>query len=265
MVADTLPDPDPRSRGKVFLSYCQSDPNAEVVHAVYSALRQRHDVFLDVGLQPGAEWSKESEARLADTDHFVVFLSAEAARSYWVIEEVRRAVERQKDTGQPSILSVRLDYDADELGMELSAPLRHFQFGLLWQKPEDTGDLIDDLERVISGAWVAPAAEIAPALARYMVSAARRKRIGETFVPPPDVERARALIREGRVVWITGAAGAGKQFLASALACELNKPAFELRRTLSWRHIFRNRPTGSVLVLPDALAPERSGGDEYEV
>lgn len=264
MTTDTLPDPGSRTPAKVFLSYCHADPNAGVVQKVYSALKERHEVFVDNGITSGTPWSPETDVWLAKADYFVVFLSAEAAKSHGVAEEVRRAVKRRDETGRPTILTVPLDYDIDELGYGLSALVRDFQFGLLWQKPEDTSDLIDDLERVISGARVAPATEIVFALAQYMMSDARRKRIGETFVPPPDIEKARALIRERRVVWITGAAGVGKQFLASALACELNGSVFELRPTLSWRHIFRYRPVGSVLVLPDALAPDRAGSDDYE-
>jgi hypothetical protein len=234
------------------------------VHAVHTALAGQHEVFCDIGLEPGTPWASEIEAKLAEADYFVVFLSAEAAKSEWVAEEARRAVKRHDDSGRPRILPVPLAY-AGDLGIELSALLKPFQFqSIFWQTPEDTTDLIDDLERVFSGTWIAPATEIAPALSRYLISPTRNKRIREALVPPPDVEKARDLIRSGRIVWITGPSGSGKSFLASALACELDKPAFELRRTLSWRHIFENRPTKSVLVLPDALAPERAGTDNYE-
>jgi hypothetical protein len=263
MVTDRPPDSDSRSRARVFLSYSHADPNAEVVRAVHTALTSQHEVFCDIGLEPGALWATEIEAKLAEADYFVVFLSGEAANSKALAEETRRAVKRQTDTGRPRILPVPLAYDIGELGFELGALLKPFQF-IFWQAPEDTTDLIDDLRKIFTGAWVAQTAEIAPALSRYVVSPTRSKRMREIFVPPSDVKKARDLIGSGRIIWITGADGAGKHFLASALACELDKPVFELRRTLSWRHIFQNHPAKGVLVLPDALAPERAGTGDYE-
>ena len=264
MTNDNVQQPDTPSRAKVFLSYSRADPNADVVHAAYSALAGRHEVFCDIGQEPGEEWAPQIEAALADADYFVVFLSAEANRSRTLTEEARRAVKRKGEIGRPRILPVLLAYSDEDLGLDLGALLKPFNFIALWQTPEDTGDLIEHLQRVLAGAWTAPAFEIAPALSRYQVSAARAARIREAFVPPPDVEKARDLLWTGQIIWITGPAGSGKHFLASALACEMDEPTFELRRTLSWRHIFQNRPTKSVVVLPDALAPERAGLGDFE-
>lgn len=264
MVTDTLQEPGTRPRAKVFLSYARADPNADVVHAAYSALADRHEVFCDLAIEPGVPWEAEIKTNLAAADYFVVFLSAEATRSKVLAEEARCAVRQQEETGRPRILPVLLAYNFDDLGLELGALLKPSQSISYWHTPEDTADVIDDLQRVFSGAWKPPATEIAPALSRYRVSAARAARIQEVFVPPPDVDRARDVLRSGKVVWITGPAGTGKRFLASALACEMGEPRFELRRTLSWRHIFENRPTKSVMVLPDALAPERAGLGDFE-
>lgn len=265
MFTDDLQEPPgTRSRAKVFLSYARTDPNADIVYAAYSALADRHEVFCDIGLEIGKPWAAEVEASLANADYFVIFLSAEATSSRTMTEEARRAVKRQDETGRPRILPVLLAYHFDEVGLELSALLKPFQAITYWHTPEDTSDVIEDLQRVFSGAWSPPATEVAPALSRYRVSTARAARIQEVFVPPPGVEKARDLLRSGKVIWITGPSGAGKRFLASALACEMGGPAFELRRTLPWRHIAENRPTKSVVVLPDALAPERAGLGDFE-
>jgi hypothetical protein len=254
---------DVHARAKVFLSYCHADPNVTVVHAVHTALANRYDVFCDIGLQPGTLWAAEIGTKLADADYYVVFLSSEAATSKAVTEEARRAVKRQSDTGRPRIIPVPLAYDVGDLGFELGALLKPFQF-IFWQTPEDTDDLITDLDRVFTGAWGPPAYELAPALSRYLMSETRGKRIREAFVPPPTIGAARDALRSGRILWITGAPGVGKQYLASALACDGGVPVFELRHTLSWRQIFQHRPRKSMLVIPEALVPERAGTGEYE-
>src|SRR5688572_3467112 len=118
MITDTPQEPGTRSRAKVFLSYARADPNAEVVRAAYSALADRHEVFCDIGLEPGLPWAAEIETRLAAADYFVVFLSAEANRSKAVAEEARRAVKRQEETGRPRIMPVLLGYSFDALGLE---------------------------------------------------------------------------------------------------------------------------------------------------
>src|SRR4051794_2078531 len=104
MVTDNL---NSRSRAKVFLSYCHAEPNADVVRAVQTAIAGQHDVFCDVvSLEPGVPWGTEIEAKLAEADYFVVFLSAEAAKSKALAEETRRAVKLQDEIGRPRILPV---------------------------------------------------------------------------------------------------------------------------------------------------------------
>src|SRR5262249_46745342 len=150
------------------------------------------------------------------------------------------------------------------VGFDLSGMLRTFN-PLRCQSRENAQELIADLENVIAGEWAPKRQEPDSALYRYSVSDARRERIRRTFVPPLEYERARALLRTNKVLWITGSPGTGKGFLAAALGCEvatdLNGPVLELRRHVRWEEAFKNRPAGSVLLLPDAVAPERTGSE----
>lgn len=247
----------------VFLSYCHADPNADVVRLVYSALSSRYRTFCDVELEPGVRWAAEIDANLASASYFVVFLSAEAADSKGVTEEVRRAVTLNPERGRPRIIPVRLAYDGD-LKYELGMLLNSFQFEF-WQTSDDTQDLIAKLDSVITGKRSASVGDAALFTSRYQVPTARQKRVLDAFVPPPGVKTARDLLRSAKVLWITGPDGAGKHFLATALACELGQSVFEYRPVLSWRQIFNSRPTNSVLLLPNALAPERAGSYDYEM
>ena len=221
-----------------------------------------HDVFMDSEIEPGAEWPKEIEDALTQADFFVVFLSEHAATRNWVLAETTRALARKEETQKPRIVPVFLNFNIDP-SAEVHALVGRVQ-AIRWYSAEDTADVIEELEKIFSGAWVPRSAEISPALSRYLVSAARAQRIRETFVEPPDAARIRDLLGSKRVLWITGPAGSGKDFLASAIACESGKPVFELHRKVSWLQMYQNRPAGSVIVVPDALAPERAGNTDFE-
>lgn len=248
------------ARSKIFLSYSHHD--VTIVNAVHERISARHDVFIDSEIEPGAAWPKEIEDALTQADIFIVFLSEHAVTRNWVLAETSRALVRQEETQKPRIVPVFLNFNSDP-SVEVHALVGRLQ-PIRWYSDQDTADIVEELEKICSGAWVPRTPEAPPALSRYLVSAARAQRIRETFVEPPDAARVRALLHSKRVLWITGPAGSGKEFLASAIACESAKPVFELRRKVSWLQMYQNRPAGSVIVIPDALAPERAGNADFE-
>lgn len=70
---------------KVFFSYASED--RDIAHAIADALRQEgHDVY------PSARWPKDVGAALNRAEAFVILLSASAASSPYVNQELRRAL-----------------------------------------------------------------------------------------------------------------------------------------------------------------------------
>lgn len=93
------------------------------------------EVFIDVEMRVGVDWSAEIERRIQWTDYLVVLLSAESIASEMVQAEVRRAHHAAKSGQRCKILPVRVAYEGP-LGYELDGNLGKLQY-VLWQ---DEGD-----------------------------------------------------------------------------------------------------------------------------
>ncbi|MCK4304964.1 MAG: SUMF1/EgtB/PvdO family nonheme iron enzyme, partial [Candidatus Eisenbacteria sp.] len=79
----------------IFVSYAHADGTS-----VFEDLRTLHDrgfrIWYDEGIDPGNEWPDEVAEALLRSSHFLVFLSAAAAKSRNVSNEIHEAVRQEK-------------------------------------------------------------------------------------------------------------------------------------------------------------------------
>ncbi len=135
---------------KIFISYKRNvEPDSPVATAVYEALRNDHDVFIDQTLQVGEKWADRIQTAIKESDYLIIFLSEHSVHSEMVIAEVETAHHHGKSHGKPAILPVRLAYK-EPLVYPISAYLNPLQWAL-WDKDADTPRLIAELQRAISG------------------------------------------------------------------------------------------------------------------
>ncbi len=135
---------------KIFISYKRNiEPDTPIATAVYEALRQEHEVFIDRTLQVGDKWAERIQNAIKEADYLIIFLSEQSVHSEMVIAEVETAHHHGKAHGNPSILPVRLNFN-ESLVYPLSAYLNPLQWAL-WSNDSDTRNLIAELKQAISG------------------------------------------------------------------------------------------------------------------
>jgi hypothetical protein len=135
---------------KIFISYKRNmAPDTPVATAVYEALRQEHDVFIDTTIQVGEKWAERIQKAIKESDYLISFLSEHSVNSEMVIAEIETAHHHEKTYGKPAILPVRLNFN-EPLVYPLSAYLNPLQWAL-WDKDTDTPKLIAELKHAISG------------------------------------------------------------------------------------------------------------------
>lgn len=135
---------------KIFISYKRNvEPDAPIATAVYEALQQEHDVFIDSTIHVGENWAEIIQRFIKESDYLICFLSAASVHSEMVIAEIETAYHRDREHGKPSILPVRLNYD-EPLAYPLSAYLNPLQWAL-WNNYADTAKIITALKKAILG------------------------------------------------------------------------------------------------------------------
>jgi hypothetical protein len=135
---------------KIFISYKRNtEPDTPVATAVYEALRQEHEVFIDTTIQVGEKWTERIQKAIKESDFLIIFLSVHSISSEMVIAEIETAHHHGKAHGKPSILPVRLGFN-EPLVYPLSAYLNPLQWAL-WAQDADTPKLIAELKQAISG------------------------------------------------------------------------------------------------------------------
>jgi hypothetical protein len=135
---------------KIFISYKRNiEPDTPVATAVYEALRQEHEVFIDTTIQVGEKWAERIQKAIKESDYLISFLSVHSITSEMVIAEIDTAHHHGKDHGKPVILPVRLNF-SEPLVYPLSAYLNPLQWAL-WDQAADTPKLITELKQAISG------------------------------------------------------------------------------------------------------------------
>ena len=138
---------------KIFISYKRNvEPDTPVAIAVFNAIRQEHNVFIDTTIQVGEKWAERIQQEIKQSDYFIVFLSEYSVHSEMVIAEIETAHHHQKTHRKPGILPVRVNY-TEPLVYPLSAYLNPLQWAI-WAKASDTAKLISELQRAISGGYL---------------------------------------------------------------------------------------------------------------
>jgi len=220
------------SSAKFFISYRRRAPeDARLASLLVSALRDAgHEVFIDVDIPVGTDWSAEITRRIRWCDYLVVLLSEDSIDSEMVQGEIRLARHHRREDGSPFVFPVRVAYEGP-LDYELTSYLGRLQH-LLWRTAADDETVIQALltaARKREGpqeAVVAPAPEPAP------VAADRRRprpavdpsawlrptgtlRLDDPFYieRPGDAVVARLATKIGDTLVIKGARQVGKSSL----------------------------------------------------
>ena len=122
-------------------------------------------MFVDTQLRPGDTWADVIDRDLRSSDFLIVLVSAEAAASPAVEEEVAIAHRLHKQYGQPRIIPVRLRFDG-ALRYSLGLYLNPFQYAF-WSGPADSDRVIEGIvETMARGAAGDPASADVGALQR---------------------------------------------------------------------------------------------------
>jgi hypothetical protein len=229
--------PTAARKTRVVLLYKRhTQPDEQVLHLLEAQLGQAgFSVFIDRHLTLGVEWAKEIERQIRTADAVVPLLSAQAATSEMMGFEIEIAHESaQSQRGRPRLLPVRLNY-RDALPEPLASILDPIQY-LLWEKPEDSDRLVDELVRALQALPPpSPAEPVLPAKGARLVpkpyplppggapaaAAVPIEPIGGAvpldsafyIVRPADVELRAALSRHDSVILLKGARQIGKTSL----------------------------------------------------
>jgi hypothetical protein len=135
---------------KIFISYKRNiEPDTPVATAVYDALRNDHEIFMDTTIQVGEKWAERIQNAIKESDYLIIFLSENSVHSEMVIAEIETAHHHGKAYSKPAILPVRLAYK-EPLVYPISAYLNPLQWAL-WDGESDTPRLITELQRAVSG------------------------------------------------------------------------------------------------------------------
>lgn len=137
-------------RRRIFISYKRgTEPDQALASFLYDSLAsQGHNVFIDVEISPGSDWSEQLSTEIRSADFFVVLLSeASAAPQGFVGAETMMAKDSQGTTGHPKILPVRVAYTKN-LPLRLSAAIGHLQH-FEWRDPADNDVLLMTLLQAI--------------------------------------------------------------------------------------------------------------------
>jgi hypothetical protein len=113
---------------KAFVSYASQD-RAEVLKRVQMLARLKISYFQDVmDLEPGVRWEQALYRYIDDCDLFLLFWSAAARDSQWVLKELRYALSRKgsDDLAPPEILPIPIEGPPTVLP---PAELSHLHFG----------------------------------------------------------------------------------------------------------------------------------------
>lgn len=161
LLISTVPRSEVGAPLRYFLSYRRrADMDARLAGYLAQGLRNAGcEVFVDIDMPVGIDWSEEIARRIAWADFLVVLLSEESIASEMVQGEVRRAHQAGK-AGQPSkILPVRVAYQG-ELGYELDSYIGKLQY-VLWQGEKDNAATLRKLLDAPTGLRESP--PLAPA------------------------------------------------------------------------------------------------------
>jgi hypothetical protein len=149
---------------RVFISYKRDvTPDQDLAQALYKALTASHEVFIDTSMLVGEKWVERIDAEIRQADFFIALLSPFSVNSEIARTEIERALQLQGQRGRPVLLPIRVAYH-ERLPPPLSGYLSPINW-VLWEGPEDTSRLLEQLAKAMTGGALpdtAPAALGAP-------------------------------------------------------------------------------------------------------
>lgn len=135
---------------RVFISYKRDvTPDQDLANTLYKALKASHEVFIDTSMLVGERWVERIDAEIRQADFFIVLLSPFSVNSEVARTEVELAHQLQAQRGRPVLLPVRVAYH-ERLPPPLSGYLSPINWAL-WEGPEDTPRLLEQLSKAMSG------------------------------------------------------------------------------------------------------------------
>lgn len=150
---------------RVFISYKRDvSPDQDLAQALYKALKASHEVFIDTSMLVGEKWVERIDAEIRQADFFIALLSPFSVNSEMALTEIERAHQLQVQRGRPSLLPIRVAYH-ERLPPLLNGYLSPINWAL-WEGPEDTPRLLEQLVKAMSGGSAAGAPPLAPSPAR---------------------------------------------------------------------------------------------------
>ena len=146
----SLFDKNERRPYRFFISYRRSSsPDSALAQHLASALKTAGaDVFIDVSMTVGTNWSAEIATRISWCDWFLLLVSTESNGAEAVLEEVVAASRRQKAYGRPGILPVFINF-TDILEYELSTYIGHLQH-IIWTSEADNTQVFDEIVNAVA-------------------------------------------------------------------------------------------------------------------
>ena len=122
---------------RFFISYRRrAEEDARLAKLLVAKLRAAgHDVFIDVDIPIGTDWSAEITRRIQWCEYLVVLLSQDSIDSEMVQGEIRLAHHHRREDGSPFIFPIRVRYEG-ALDYELTSYIGRLQH-VLWRGTAD--------------------------------------------------------------------------------------------------------------------------------
>lgn len=146
---------------RVFISYKRDvTPDQDLANALYKALKASHEVFIDTSMLVGEKWVERIDAEIRQADFFIALLSPFSVNSEMARTEIELAHQLQVQRARPVLLPIRVAYH-ERLPPPLGGYLSPINWAL-WEGPEDTPRLLEQLAKAMSGEAL-PGSASAPA------------------------------------------------------------------------------------------------------
>ena len=135
---------------RVFISYKRDvTPDQDLANALYKALKANNEVFIDTSMLVGERWVERIDAEIRQADFFIPLLSPFSVNSEMARTEIELAHQLHAQRGRPILLPIRVAYH-ERLPPPLSGYLSPINWAL-WEGPEDTPRLLEQLAKAMSG------------------------------------------------------------------------------------------------------------------
>ncbi len=203
------PEPGRTAPGDVVLLYKRGPQTDEqVLNLLEVELRKcGYRIFVDRHIQVGMEWAQEIERRVTGADAVIALLSESAVDSEMLTYELQIARESARKKGKPSILPVRINFDA-VLPDGLAAVLDGIQYSL-WRGPQDNNSLVAAIVKSLQN----PPVVFGERPKLEAVGGAVPLDSHFYVVRPTDQELYEAIERKDSVILVKGARQMGKTSL----------------------------------------------------